>query len=99
MLFTRLDGTTRIESNTFQDKLAGLNAGYNHNNESNPATAHYATGVVYIQHNVILDNVGNDPPQFAIWVVQTGVQMFTAGNKITTEDVEVITGEIPASDE
>ena len=35
LLFTDLKGTTRIEGNTFKDKLAGLNGGEN-SNEKNP---------------------------------------------------------------
>ena len=102
MLFTRLAGTTRIENNTFKDKLAGLNAGYDYKSESDPATAHYATGVVYIQHNVVLDDLPQDaPPQFAIWISgkEEDVTMHTVGNRVLTQDVDVLTGKIPSSDE
>jgi hypothetical protein len=99
MLFTRLAGTTRIENNTFKDKLAALNAGYIYNIVGNLATDHYATGDVYIQHNVVLDDVEKDPPQYAIWVANEDVMLHKAGNKVKDTDVTVTVGYILSSDD
>lgn len=99
ILFTRLAGTTRIENNTFSDKSAALNAGYIYKSEGDLATDQYATGDVFIQHNVVLDDVGNDTPQFAIWVANEDVMLHKAGNKVKDTDVTVIVGYILSSDD
>ena len=98
MLFTRLAGTTRIENNTFKDKLAALNAGENISNKDSDKSM-YAAGDVHIQHNVILDDIGNDTPQFAIWVANEDVMLHKAGNKVKDTDVTVTVGYILSSDD
>ena len=97
LLFTDLAGTTRIEGNTFKDKLAGLNGGENRENK-NPDQSFYATGTVYVQNNTVLDNHKDDPPQFAMWVADDA-DIHDANNRIQKSEAKMVWGKIPGEEE